>query len=731
MPTDPQPSSETGGSTRTTRGSHRAPAPLKPGSAAPKSGDLRPDIQGLRTVAVGSVLLYHLWPNRLTGGFVGVDVFFVISGFLIGAHLLKELESTGRIHLGRFWARRAKRLLPASLLVLLVVTVAAHVIMPLSERADVLGEVVGSAFYVQNWVLANEAVDYLAAAESPSPIQHYWTLSTEEQFYILLPLILATLALALRRTRVPRRAVVLPVLLVLAGSSLAYSVHLTTSEPGIAYFSTWTRAWEFLAGVLFAAVAPRLPRWLREILGWAGAAAVLVTVLTYTGETAFPGYAAALPVLGTVALLAAADAGPVALASRFRPVTWIGDLSYAIYLWHWPLIVLLPYVTGEPLRTLDKVGIALVTVLLAWVSTRFIEDPVRFSPKLLGGRRPARVVGAWMLAVTCVVAGSAFGGIRYAEHRQDELIAEANALLASADFRCLGAGQIVNADECDDFGDVIVPDPSVAGRDDYNDVRCWAPYGVSDPQLCSLPLEGAAPEPPEDGEPLRVLAVGDSHNNVFLPAYEQLQEDFGWQIDVTGRAGCSWSTVPQGNSVGARRDECNLWKQNVADLLADSDPYDLIITTSLQSGFLAEPVDGETQEETTVRGLREAWESQIERGAVVVAIQDNPLMDVDVVQCVEREGMRAVERCAQAPSEAFTGYDAIAPAVEQTPGSALVSMRDLLCEEESCSPVIGNVAVYRDFSHLTATFVRTLTPTFVDRVVAAMEEAEASAPSED
>ncbi|MDQ1103105.1 acyltransferase family protein [Nocardioides zeae] len=715
------------------RGAHRAPAPLKPGAAAPAPGDLRPDIQGLRTVAVGSVLLYHLWPNRLTGGFVGVDVFFVISGFLIGSHLLKELESSGRIRLGRFWARRAKRLLPASLLVLLVVTVAAHVVMPLSERADVLKEVVGSAFYVQNWVLANEAVDYLAAGDAPSPIQHYWTLSTEEQFYILLPLILAALALLLRRpgggTRLPRRAVVIPVLAVLAGGSLAYSIHLTTAEPGVAYFSTWTRAWEFLAGVLFAAVAPRLPRWTREVLGWAGAAAVLVTVVTYTGDTAFPGYAAALPVLGTVALLAAADAGPVALASRFRPVTWIGDLSYAIYLWHWPLIVLVPFVTEQPLRTVDKLGIAVVTVLLAWGSTRFIEDPVRFSPRLLGGGRSARAVGAWMLAVTCVVAGSAFGGIRYAEHRQDELIAEANALLASADFRCLGAGQLVNDDECGDFGTVIVPDPSVAGRDDYNDGRCWAPYGESVPQVCRLPLEDDTPEPPADAEPLRVLAVGDSHNNVFLPAYEQMYSELGWQIDVTGRAGCSWSTVPQGNSVGARRDECNEWKRNVADLLADSDPYDLIITTSLQSGFLAEPVDGETQEETTVRGLREAWESQIARGAVVVAIQDNPMMDKDVVQCVEREGLAAVTECAQPPSRAFAGYDAISPAVEQTPGSALVSLRDLQCTDDSCSPVIGNVAVYRDFTHMTATFVRTLTPFFIDRVEAAVAEARASAPA--
>lgn len=706
----------------------RAPSSVRPGGgppaasgqAPPPAAQQRPDIQGLRAVAVGSVLLYHLWPNRITGGFVGVDVFFVISGFLIGSHLLRELEKTGGIRLGRFWARRAKRLLPASLLVLGLVAVAGVTIVPLSERGDVLKEVVGSAFYVQNWVLASQSVDYLAIGEAPSPIQHYWTLSTEEQFYILLPLILAVLALAVRRSGIEARRLVVPVLALLTAGSLAYSVHLTATEPGIAYFSTFTRAWEFLGGALFACVAAPLGRRVRSVLGWAGAAAILATVFLYDGSTPFPSYTAALPVLGTIGVLAAVDTGPVALASRFRPFTWIGDISYAIYLWHWPLIVLLPYVTEVPLTTLQKLGIGAVTLVLAWASTKFVEDPVRFSPRLLGGGRSSRAVGAWMLAVTCVVAGFAVVGVQQAAQDQRDLQARADQIIRDGDIECLGAGALTNADTCPDLGDVLVPPPSAAGEDDYNRTDCWATYGVSEPQICTI-------EP--DGDPtLRVLAVGDSHNNVYLPVYEQMAADLGWEVDVAGRAGCSWSTREQVNAVEARRTECSAWKQGIADHLASVEPYDVVITTSVQSGDLADPAAGETPEEATLEGVRDAWQSQIDRGSVVVAIQDNPIARPDVVQCVERIGIDAATACDLPRDEALRGYDALAAAVEETPGSALVTIRDFLCDDELCSPVVGNVVVYRDVSHMSATFVRTLAPFVIERVEAAINEARDSRP---
>ncbi|WP_134765798.1 acyltransferase family protein [Nocardioides sp. 1609] len=681
----------------------------------------RLDIQGLRALAVGLVLVYHLWPNRLGGGFVGVDVFFVISGFLIGGHLLAELGSTGRIRLGRFWARRARRLLPASLLVLAAVTVAVLTVVPLSAREDFLHQVAGSALYVQNWVLADQAVDYLAIDAAPAPVQHYWSLAVEEQLYVALPLVLVA-GLLLTRGRAGQRARrwwPVALLGVLAAASLAWSVVSTGTDPGVAYFSTLTRAWEFLAGALLAATRLRLGPVPRQVAGAVGLGAILVSAATFDGG-AFPGAVALVPVLGAVLVLAAHDRGPVAWASTWRPVSWLGDVSYAVYLWHWPLIVLVPYVTDEPLGTAHKLAIAVVTVVLAWASTAYVEHPLRSAPGLRGGHRGALVLAA-TLVTTLAVAAIAVLGARSAVREQEDQLAEARARLLSGDADCLGAAAMdPRSTGCDDLGDTLVPPPSSASIDDYVDPDCWAFFGVTELRLCGFGSDDpAAP---------RVLAVGDSHSYGYLPAYESLAAELGWHVDVATRAGCSWGTRPQGGRTETYAGECSEWKQALAEHLAASPPYDVILTTADQGGYLAEPEAGETAREATVAGHHEAWAAEIARGAVVVALRDYPAGAADVVRCVEEHESEAVARCSRARDEAIGPFDALARAVEQTPGSALVDLRDLMCTEETCLPVVGNVVVYRNKAHLTASFVRTLAPYLVERVPAAVERARRSAP---
>jgi peptidoglycan/LPS O-acetylase OafA/YrhL len=681
---------------------------------------LRGDIQALRMVAVLSVLVFHLWPDRVAGGYVGVDVFFAISGFLITSHLVRELEDTGRLRLGRFWARRAKRLLPAALLVLLVTAVAVTTLVTVGERSQFLREVVGATFYVENWVLAREAVDYLAADDAASPVQHFWTLSVEEQFYVAVPLVIVACTFLARRVGVRRPTrLVVPVLGAVALASLAYSVLLTAAEPDVAYFSTGTRAWEFVLGGLLGCWMSRpdvvVPRPVAHVLSWGGLAAILVAVWAFDGDTPFPGYAAALPVLGTVAVIAARSVGPAELLGRLRAVRLVGDVSYATYLWHWPLVVLVPFVTDHALTDAEKVAIAGGSIALAWVSTRLVEDPVRFSPRLLGGGRSARTVGLVCAAAMVLVAGTAVAGARTAEHEVAQAQDRATGLVAGTDVRCLGAGAAHGRPAgCPDLGDLIVPAPEAAALDDHNDVECWATTGVSEPQVCHLP--GGDPDGP------RVLAIGDSHNNVYLPLYESLAKEQGWQVDVTGRSGCSWGTREQENPSAEAARECGVWKERVAGLLASGPAYDVILTTSKQTGGLAVPESGESAEEATVAGLRDAWESQIERGTTVVAIRDNPVAREDVLQCVETQGIDAAEACALPLDRAFAGHDALAEAVRRTPGSVLVDVRDLMCDRV-CRPVIGNVAVYRDWSHMTATFVRTLVPTMTERILRALEGA--------
>ena len=251
----------------------------------------------MRALAVLAVLLFHLWPNRLTGGYIGVDVFFVISGYLITSHLLAEVVHTGRLRLGRFWARRAKRLLPASLLVLLTTAVAVVVLVPVGRWPQFLTEVSASALYVQNWLLAANSVDYLAVAgHTPSPVQHFWTLSVEEQFYVMVPLLLLLAAWVARRATGSVRRAALVTLAGVTVASFGYSIWLTATAAPVSYFSTFSRAWEFGVGALIAFVPSPTRTGVKRVATAAGVGAVLAAAVLFTESTTFPGASASLPV---------------------------------------------------------------------------------------------------------------------------------------------------------------------------------------------------------------------------------------------------------------------------------------------------------------------------------------------------------------------------------------------------------------------------------------------------
>ena len=381
---------------------------------------MRREIQGLRAVAVLLVVLFHLWPDRVPGGYIGVDVFFVISGFLITSLLLREVDRSGSVSLGQFWARRLRRLLPASYLVLAVSAVGTLLFVPRLVWEQFFGEILGAGLYVENWVLAVNSVDYLAAENTPSPAQHYWTLSAEEQFYLVWPLlVLLGIWLARRASRrsgasaVPRRAV-FTVLAVGVVASLAYSLWVSATNPAWAYFVTPARAWEFGAGALLAFAPPvaatrARPRARPARLG-CPASRCWSAPWSSTRARRCPGTAAIWVVVASAALIWVEAPGLAWSSDRLlavRPAQFLGDVSYSVYLWHWPLIILLPYVTDHALTALDKVSILLATIGLAALTKRWVEDPVR-SARHFGLRRPLVTFGyaataAALLTVLCVV----------------------------------------------------------------------------------------------------------------------------------------------------------------------------------------------------------------------------------------------------------------------------------------------------------------------------------------
>jgi peptidoglycan/LPS O-acetylase OafA/YrhL len=667
---------------------------------------LRTDVQALRAVAVMAVVLYHLWPGRLSGGFVGVDIFFVISGYLITGHLLREVERTGSVRLGRFWAARARRLLPASLLVLLATAVAVLLLVPRSLKEQFLTDVLASAAYVQNWNLAGNAVDYLAAENRPSASQHFWSLSVEEQFYVFLPLlVLGCVALA-GRFGVHRARTVLVVLAGVTVVSFAYCVHLTRTSPDLAYFSTLTRMWEFGLGGLAAFAPPAIAGLTRRratghalvVLG--GGALLVASLFVIDGDTPFPGSAALLPVVGTVAIVRWGGSTAVSWIGALPPVALLGRISYALYLWHWPLIVIPPLVVLRDLTTPEKVVVLAASIAIAWASTRFFEEPVRFrvAPRV----RPAVVLVAVVAAMLPVVA---VAGAGRAVVRGDESSSAAAArAVADEAPRCFGAAAMdPGAPRCDnpDLDGVVVPDPSAVAQDQTTRTGCWAPHGVDELNICRLG--------PRTGYTLHLFAVGDSHNLALVPAYEKIARTYNWRIDVAGHAGCYWTTADLKFSSDAQRASCTAWRGNLDTYLAGADDLDAILATHATS-LPVDPPDGTSREQAIVDGLVAAWRTQTERGVPVVGIVDNPGTDAENVQCVERYGASDPDRCATPRSDGLRKFDGNAEAADLLEPTAVVDTTDFYCTSRVCPSVIGGVAVYRDRTHVTQTFMRTLAP---------------------
>lgn len=664
-------------------------------------GELRPDIQALRAVAVGSVLLFHLWPLRLPGGYVGVDVFFVISGFLITSHLLREIGQTGTVHVGRFWARRAKRLLPAALTVLAVIAIAVVAFVPEVRWRQFLGEVVASALYAENWVLAADSVDYHASDNAPSPTQHFWTLSVEEQFYIILPILLVVVVLAIRGPSARLRRAIGVVLAVLTVASLAYSIALTAADPTVAYFSTFTRGWEFGAGALLAFVTLEAGRRARQFLPLIGIALIALSCILFASDTPFPGFLAAVPVLGAILVLWAGRESVVARAGSWWPVATLGHISYAVYLWHWPLIVLVPYATGAPLSTTDKVLILVASLGLAWASTRFIEEPVRFSPRLLGGRRRSATVAAWSALGMAGVVALCVTNLVVLEDRDQRRTQLISAVVADPPD-CLGAAAVdpdLQPCENPDLAGLLVPDPTIADQDDDNRPECWGMANPREPMMCTV----AEPA----GYTKRLLAVGDSHNNQLIAAYRAIGEAQGWRIDVAGTAGCYLTTAEQAAISERHRNGCLQWRESVADRIL-ADPPDALVVTHSSGDNIVVPPPGETVESATVDGLVEAWSSLPE--VPIIAIRDNPGMTSGTIECVAEHGLRAGELCSRPRAEALEHFDGQAEAAELVPNATVIDLTELYCTDAVCSPVIGNVLVFRDSRHITSTWARTLTP---------------------
>jgi peptidoglycan/LPS O-acetylase OafA/YrhL len=702
---------------------------------------VRPEIQALRAIAVMTVVVFHIWPDTLPGGFVGVDIFFAISGFLITLHLLREVQRTGRVSIPGFWARRARRILPAALVVLLFCAITTITLVPQIHWDQFFREIRASTAYVENWQLSSDAVDYQAQDNAPSSVQHFWSLSAEEQFYIVWPiLILLAVAVVARRRRGrirrgyrtrrrPRRssaykrhrsiAVALGVATI---ASLVYSITRTESNPLEAYFVTPTRAWEFGAGGLLALLAmrpPVAPEWARAVVSWAGLAAIAVTVATYSDQTPFPGYTALLPILGALAVMwAGAPTVPWAptRALALPPVQFIGNVSYSIYLWHWPLLILAPFALDRDLDTPTEFSILVLTILAAWITKVFVEDPVRKGGFLT--RRKARYTFAFAAMGTAVVFAIVASG--KAQLDQDLRTAEKQSLQVIASHpKCFGAASRDPELPCTNskLKRSVVPTPAVAARARNSPCTKVKPRVVI--PVCAF---GVSP----DKATKQFALMGDSHAQAWRAAFEVFAQAKGWHGDSVTHTGCGYTDVVK-KIPEPFRSECVDWVKTVPQWFAAYPQVDTVFVVGF-SGGTVDVAAGKDPYESAVKGYIKAWGKLPATVKHIIVIRDNPLVERQgkTATCVEkaiRKKQQAGTKCQLTRHAALLADPAAAAAKRlKSPRVQVINLTRFFCSSKKCFPVIGGALVYKDLHHVTRVFASTLGPyvtRYYDRLAAA------------
>ncbi|WP_091601111.1 acyltransferase family protein [Micromonospora mirobrigensis] len=695
-----------------------APAP------APSVGSestFRGDIEGLRAIAVLLVVLSHAGVAGLAGGFVGVDVFFVISGFLITSLLIRELGRTGRISISGFYARRAVRLLPASSVVMVLTLVGSWLWLSPLRSAEYAWDGIASAFYFVNIRMAQTGTDYFAAEASPSPFQHFWSLAVEEQFYLVWPLLILLATLVGRRRGRVRMAPVVVALALLSVISFVLSVTETQRSAPWAYFGAHTRAWELGSGAMVALAVGRLrqaPAWFAAPLTWVGIAAVIMAAVRFDETTPFPGSAAALPVVGAALVIAGGCAAPrlgAGLLLGRAPLRWVGKLSYGWYLWHWPVLIIAPSALGvEPSVPLN-LALCACALVLAAVSLRLVEDPVRHRRSLRV--RPGRGIGLGLslsvavavgAAVVLVVPptvptgadradlGAALAGARDPQRVLDRFIAEA------ARTTELPANLSPSLAESTDARPVIYAD------------GCHVDAPVTRPKLpCAYGDPAAA---------TTVVLLGDSHAAHWFPALDQVARERHWKLVSLTKSGCSLVDLPiRIDGLAREYTECAQWRRNALRAIRDLKP-DLVVAAS-HVNFLAPA--GQTDEQWTAR-WRAGWGrtfAALRRAAQrVVTMVDTPRLDEDAPECVAQHPQQ-IDACATPTAEALRRPALRAAIGEQAErnGVGVIDPTPWLCAAR-CPVVLGNVLVYHDSGHLTTRYAELLAPLLGRRLPALTAE---------
>jgi peptidoglycan/LPS O-acetylase OafA/YrhL len=640
----------------------------------------RQDIEGLRGIAILSVVFYHFDERLIPGGLTGVDIFFVISGFLITAILLREYGRTEGIDLAAFWARRARRILPAATLVLVVTSFAAiYLVSPLLLR-QTGRDILASAIFGLNWRAAFRAVDYSAPGADASPVLHYWSLGVEEQFYLIWPILLLIVFVMAKRLRFDEIRSAAVVTAVLAIVSFGLCVQLTQANQPMAFFGTASRAWQLLTGaglafVLARGLAPRSR--IGTVLASIGMAAMFASFFIIDPQSGFPGWIAALPVAGAAAVIyAGSGTGPAGLIARgltASPLRFIGRVSYVWYLWHWPVLFFGRSVWPNGGHLADAMLLAF-SLALAVLTHYFFENPLRYLPLLTRSRALSLLAGAALVSLSALAAVPVSD-----KARQLKLV--------------LSSGREIPLAE-------ILADRSPAYRTD-----CHLSQTETVHQPCIFGTPGVRPT---------IVLLGDSHAAHLFNPVELAARQNGVSFLMRSKSACPAIEATVWNDKYRRPyEECDIWRQDVLKTIRDLRPEVVI----LSSATFFEIVQGRDRLPVSLHpdlyksALRSLITAILDHAGRVIVVQDTPELPMEPLECVYRHP-RDESKCAWPLPEVSSGERFLPEIDDLRPRAEILDLNPEICRNGNCSAFRGNMAVFYDTSHLTASFSEQLAPLF-------------------
>ena len=597
-------------------------------------------IQGLRALAALLVTIFHA--RLLPGGFIGVDIFYVISGFLITGLILREIESTGKLDLQSFYQRRIKRLLPTSVFVLFVTAIVGMFVLPVITR-DALGrDLFAAATYISNYLFAWWENDYQNLDATPSPFIHYWSLAVEEQFYVVWPVFILFLS------RYGKRAIFRGIA-VTTFLSLLLSIYQTQTSPIWAFYSLPTRAWELGFGALLLFVPETV--WKNRFIPWFGVIGIAIACFRFDENTAFPGINALLPVVSTAVLIGSIAIWPRAFndLSNNRISQWLGAISYPLYLWHWPALVLPSSALGRPLRIRERLFCIVLTIVLAHFTSKYIEQPIRH--KKISGKK----IYTFFAATTAVslIAGLVISST------------------SSSMITVKGTNYKFNLVD-------VMQKPAVYGD------NCHSNYGETESGECTYGDLNSA---------TTIVLYGDSHAAQWFPALEQLANEKGFKLVSLTKSACPSVDVPRADQGAYKNIHCEKWRENSVQRIKGIKPA-AVILSSYQ--HFSPPSRFSDVDKWWTDGQKRLLSSLIGSSDHLIYISDTPRPKRDIPNCLASRDVKSCNTTERTPVKVIRGFEIIDPA-------------PWLCTS-ICPAIQDGYVVYRDASHISVAAALALKP---------------------